>query len=74
MTSQRDKDELMKAFSALDADGNGILSREELISGYKQIYPSFTETKIIKTVDDLMDQVDVNKRGNLKIFFWPLKI
>ena len=27
MTSKEDNDELMKAFTALDADGNGVLSR-----------------------------------------------
>lgn len=67
MTTKEDRDELMNAFSALDTDGNGVLSRAELIAGYKKTYPDYSSKKLIKMVDGLMSQVDVNKEG--KNFF-----
>jgi Ca2+-binding EF-hand superfamily protein len=37
MTSKEDNEELAKTFKALDTDGNGVLSREELIVGYQKM-------------------------------------
>ena len=34
--SKKEKDELQKAFKALDKDGDGILDVDELITGNKQ--------------------------------------
>lgn len=38
-TSNEEKNELMKMFQALDKNGDGVLSREELIQGYSQYLP-----------------------------------
>ena len=64
MVSREDNQELMKAFMALDADGNGILSREELITGYKSIYSDLENEKIEEIVEDMLSQVDANQEGN----------
>lgn len=35
VSTKEELDELQKTFAALDNDGNGRLSKEELIKGYK---------------------------------------
>ena len=65
MTSKEDNDELLKAFTALDADGNGVLSREELLNGYKNIYTDKKTSEIEVIVDELMDNVDINNKGEI---------
>lgn len=65
MTTKEDNDELMKAFTALDADGNGVLSREELIDGYQNIYTDKKPSEIRVIVDELMDNVDINNKGEI---------
>ena len=63
MTNKEENAEMMKAFAALDTDGNGVLSREELITGYKKINKDATIQEIVELVDDLMEQVDINHAG-----------
>ena len=63
MTNKEENAEMMKAFAALDTDGNGVLSREELITGYKKINKDATTQEIVELVDDLMEQVDINHAG-----------
>jgi calcium-dependent protein kinase len=65
MTSKEDNDELLKAFTALDTDGNGVLSREELLNGYKNIFPDKKLSEIEQIVDELMDNVDINNKGEI---------
>lgn len=43
VSTKEDLDELQKTFAALDKDGNGTLSREELLKGYREIMPSVEE-------------------------------
>lgn len=33
ITTQQERDELQKTFQSLDKDGNGILTRDELVEG-----------------------------------------
>lgn len=50
-TSNEEKNELMKMFQALDKNGDGVLSREELIQGYSQYLP---EKEAIEYVNQIM--------------------
>ena len=53
---------LLKLFEALDKDRNGILNKEELIQGYKQILNAPDAAKAVET---MMSIVDINKSGSI---------
>ena len=68
-TSANETLELEKVFKLLDQSGDGMLSREELLEGYKRIYGAdFNE----KEVDALMEMADSNGDGLLSYSEWMM--
>ena len=59
MTKELDKT-LSQSFRAIDKNGDGRLSREELLDAYKQIMPV---EEAVATVEAIMTNVDVNHSG-----------
>lgn len=71
MSAEKDKEQLMTTFKAMDKDNNGILSKEELRAGISQI-PGFIMDneevdKMIKKIDG-NDNGEVDYTGNNKYF------
>ena len=64
MTKNEEK-ELLAAFQALDLDGNGVLTVDELIAGYKKMYPKMTDDEVSSLVTSIVDQIDVNGSGEI---------
>ena len=62
LTSKEEKQQLMNTFRVLDKNGDGILSKEEIILGYKQIM-SDEEAEI--EVKKIMEFVDTDKSGQI---------
>ena len=65
LVSKGEQKELLTAFQALDLDGNGVLTVDELIQGYKKIYPNMHADEIEKTVNELVHKIDVNGSGQI---------
>jgi len=62
MSTREEKAELLKTFQALDLNGDGQLTREELIEGYKKFMSS---EEAEKEVDTILKAVDANGSGAL---------
>ena len=63
----------MKTFKALDKNGNGTISKEELVAGYKEIYGAkMTDDEINREVDDIMGKLDTDKSGNIDYTEWAV--
>jgi len=60
MSTKDETSELMGIFKELDANGDGQLSRDELILGYKKL---MGEPQAIVEVDDLLAKLDKNNSG-----------
>ena len=58
----------MKVFETQDTDGNGTISRKELMNGYIKLNPSCTVDKIEKIVSDIFIQVNFKKEINFTDF------
>lgn len=59
---QDDMNELITTFQAFDVNGDGKLSRAELLEGYSKIHDlSLTEAKV--EVDRIMQTVDLDRSG-----------
>jgi len=63
MTSQAEKDELQKTFQSLDKDSNGVLTKEELIEGYKKVFADKKNAEL--EVQKIIEEVDINNSGHI---------
>ena len=62
-SSKDDLHELENAFRTMDTDGNGILSKDELLVGYTQL---MGDKKIAEIeVEKILEKVDTNKNGEI---------
>jgi calcium-dependent protein kinase len=63
MTTESEKKELSETFKALDRDGNGVLSREELIEGYVKVFKdkAAAEAEALR----IIESVDINNSGHI---------
>merc|ERR1712226_295665 len=59
MATKEEKNELIKTFKALDANGDGKLTREELMAGYKQKNIAFDG----EDLDSMINTLDNNQSG-----------
>ncbi len=60
LASKEEKAQLLKTFQTLDLNGDGQLSKEELIIGYKKV---MSEIDANELVDKIMTVVDKNNNG-----------
>lgn len=60
MATKEEKAELLRVFQALDKNNDGLLSKEELLDGYKQYCKSGNPEDEMAAV---MDAIDTNKSG-----------
>eukprot|EP00829_Urostomides_striatus_P012444 TRINITY_DN3272_c0_g1_i7.p1 TRINITY_DN3272_c0_g1~~TRINITY_DN3272_c0_g1_i7.p1 ORF type:complete len:339 (+),score=95.15 TRINITY_DN3272_c0_g1_i7:619-1635(+) len=61
---KNERQELEKIFKKLDANGDGHLSREELVEGYKKLYKNEEEAK--REVEKLMANMDGDGSGSFE--------
>lgn len=65
VASKQEKEELLAAFQALDLDGNGVLTVDELLAGYRKIYPQLSQEEVEYAVHTVVEKIDVNGSGQI---------
>ena len=61
--SDEEKNEIMQVFQSLDLDGDGTLSKEELVTAYRKILGKNPEVE--EKVEKILGSLDTNNNGNL---------
>eukprot|EP01017_Pseudomicrothorax_dubius_P047572 TRINITY_DN8567_c0_g1_i1.p1 TRINITY_DN8567_c0_g1~~TRINITY_DN8567_c0_g1_i1.p1 ORF type:complete len:346 (-),score=103.20 TRINITY_DN8567_c0_g1_i1:207-1244(-) len=62
MATREEKEDLLKIFKALDANNDGLLSKDELLAGYKNYFKNaFAE----EDIDTIMRTIDSNNNGGI---------
>lgn len=72
MSTKKEQEELYKTFKALDKNGDGKITKEELISGYKTIYGLMDEDQIQEEVDKIFRAADIDGNGELDYSEWQV--
>ncbi len=61
LVDEKEKKELQKVFQTLDKNGDGKLSKQELLEGYEGIYGGFIRSELEKA----FDAIDIDKSGSI---------
>ena len=67
MVTKEDELRLRTIFSEFDRDGNGVLSPEELIQGYRRfgLNGKFGLDVTEEDIEQILDMVDINRDGEI---------
>lgn len=63
LSSKEEKSRLTEIFKSFDKNNDGVLSRDELINGYTQLYGSVERATL--EVEAILNNVDVNRNGTI---------
>ena len=62
MTSDEDKESLLETFKAIDENGDGMISRKELLTGYRKVNDS---TISDDELNDMFSRIDKDNNGKI---------
>eukprot|EP00828_Plagiopyla_frontata_P046331 TRINITY_DN8193_c0_g1_i2.p2 TRINITY_DN8193_c0_g1~~TRINITY_DN8193_c0_g1_i2.p2 ORF type:complete len:188 (+),score=35.50 TRINITY_DN8193_c0_g1_i2:536-1099(+) len=63
LLTQQEKTEAMKAFQSMDKNGDGLLSKQELVQGYNKLYHNMELST--QAVDKIMKEFGVEEEDNI---------
>jgi calcium-dependent protein kinase len=72
--STSDHQELIQAFKRFDKNGNGTISKEELLEGYKELYAdrNLSQSQIQLEVDNIWMKIDMDGSGAIDYTEWTV--
>lgn len=65
-------DDLIKTFKSFDKNGNGTISKEELIEGYRGVYGDMSDEDVMNEVNEVMNRLDIDGNGQIDYSEWAI--
>lgn len=62
VANNEEKNKLLEIFKALDKDNDGLLTKDDIVKGFEQI---FKVENTVEMVEKIMDRVDCNNNGSI---------
>jgi calcium-dependent protein kinase len=73
LSTKQEEDEFRNTFKMFDKNGNGTISKDELLETYLEIYKGkMTEGDIINEVSNIWDKVDMDGSGKIDYSEWVI--
>ena len=72
MSTKKEQEELYKTFKAMDLNGDGKISKDELFKGYKKIYKTYDDQELRVLVQQIFEKADVDGSGELDFSEWQV--
>ena len=72
--STSDTQELMQTFKRFDKNGNGTISKEELLEGYRELYAdrNYSPLELQLEVDMIWNKIDMDGSGAIDYTEWTV--
>jgi calcium-dependent protein kinase len=71
--STNDHQELMQTFKKFDKNGNGTISKEELLEGYRDLYGNNRNVQeILQEVENIWNKIDLDGSGAIDYTEWAV--
>ena len=72
--STSDQSDLIQAFKRFDKNGNGTISKDELLDGYKELYAhrNLTLQQLHFEVDNIWMKIDMDGSGAIDYTEWTV--
>ncbi len=72
LSTKKEQEELYKTFKSMDKNGDGKITKEELLQGYKEIYTAKSEEELKEEVNKFFTQADFDNNGELDYSEWQV--
>lgn len=70
MTTKKEQLKLKKSFLMFDTNGDGMISREEFLEGYKTLYPDAAKEDVEERANDVFTKADADGSGAIDYTEW----
>lgn len=72
LLTKEENDRLKRSFLSLDRDCDGLISKQELLNGFKITYAHLSERDLLKEVDRVFSRADLDGDGFIDYSEWQI--
>ena len=70
LATKKQQRELRQTFNQFDENGDGVISKEEFLKGYRILYPSADQAEVDERALEIFNNADVDGNGAIDFGEW----